>query len=156
IDVNRLWGVDYLPVRPVDFGYPLIAVSGFPTAGDPTSLPIDRIENTYQLTDVLSLVRGSHGIKIGAELRKLEHNGILDVYARGNLLFTGALTGSGLGDLLLGLPTVGIQSQFNNHQALRTFASNFFVQDDWKLRPSLTLNLGLRYEYNTPPTDPRN
>jgi hypothetical protein len=155
-DVNQLWGVNYLPARSVDFGYPAVAVQGFPQVGDLTSLPIDRAENTYQLTDVLSLVRGNHGIKIGAEFRKLEHNGILDIYARGQLSFTGALSGSGMSDLLLGLPTLGIQSQFNNQQTLRVFASNFFVQDDWKLRPNLTLNLGLRYEYNTPPTDPFN
>ncbi len=155
-DVNKLWGVNYLPVRSVDFGYPAIDVTGFPQVGDLTSLPIDRAENTYQLTDVVSLVRGRHGIKVGAELRKLEHNGILDIYARGQMSFTGALTGSGIGDLLMGLPTLGIQSQFNNQQTLRTFSSNFFVQDDWKLRPNFTLNLGLRYEFNAPPTDPTN
>jgi len=155
-DVNKLWGVNYLPLRPVDFGFPAINVTGFPQVGDLTSLPIDRAENTYQLTDVLSLVRGRHGIKIGAELRKLEHNGIDDIYARGQMSFTGALTGSGIGDLLMGLPTLGIQSQFNNQQTLRSFVTNFFVQDDWKLRPNFTLNLGLRYEYNTPPIDPTN
>jgi hypothetical protein len=155
-DVNKLWGVNYLPVRPVDFGYPAINVQGFAQVGDLTSLPIDRAENTYQLTDVLSLSRGRHGIKIGTEFRKLEHNGILDIYARGQINFVGALSGSGMGDLLLGLPTFSIQSQFNNQQTLRSFASNFFVQDDWKLRPNLTVNLGLRYEYNTPPTDPFN
>lgn len=155
-DVNKLWGVNYLPVRPVDFGYPAINVQGFSQVGDLTSLPIDRAENTYQLTDVLSLSRGSHAIKIGTEFRKLEHNGILDIYARGQINFVGALSGSGMGDLLLGLPTFSIQSQFNNQQTLRSFASNFFVQDDWKVRPNLTLNLGLRYEYNTPPTDPFN
>jgi hypothetical protein len=73
-DVNKLWGVNYLPVRPVDFGYPAINVQGFSQVGDLTSLPIDRAENTYQLTDVLSLSRGSHAIKIGTEFRKLEHN----------------------------------------------------------------------------------
>lgn len=155
-DVNTLWGVNYLPTRSLDFGYPAVAVQGFPQVGDLTSLPIDRAENTYQLTDVVSLVRGRHGIKIGAEERKLEHNGILDIYARGQLNFTGALTGSGMGDLLLGLPTLGIQSQFNNQQTLRVLASDFFIQDDWKVLPNLTLNLGVRYEYNTPPTDPFN
>jgi hypothetical protein len=155
-DVNKLWGVNYLPLRPVDFGYPAVNVRGFAQAGDLTSLPIDRAENTYQLTDVLSLARGSHGIKIGTEFRKLEHNGIEDIYARGQINFPGALSGSGMGDLLLGLPTFSIQSQFNNQQTLRSFASNFFVQNDWKVRAKLTLNLGLRYEYNTPPTDPFN
>ena len=155
-DVNKLWGVNYLSDRPLDFGYPSISVSGFPPVGDLISIPIVRTGNTYQMTDELSVVHGRHTIKLGAEFRKIEHNGALDIYARGQMIFTGALSGSGLSDLLLGLPTVGIQSQFNNHQTLRTFATNFFAEDDWKLSPTLTLNLGLRYEYNTPPTDPTN
>jgi len=155
-DVNQLWDVSYLPTRPIDFGYPAVNVQGFAQVGDLTSLPIDRAENTYQVTDVFSLARGVHAIKVGAEFRKLEHNGIEDIYARGQMNFAGALSGSGMSDLLLGLPTFAIQSQFNNQQTLRSSASNFFVQDDWKVRRNLTVNLGLRYEYNSPATDPFN
>jgi hypothetical protein len=155
-DVNKLWGVDYLPTGPVESGYPTISVLGFSQAGDVATLPIDRHDNTYQLSDTVSLVRGNHAIQAGAEFRKLELNGIIQVYTRGSMSFLGALTGTSMGDLLLGLPTFSIQSHQSAPQTLRTFASNFFVQDDWKVRPNLTLNLGLRYEYNTPPTDPTN
>jgi len=155
-NVNTLWGVGYLPTDPIQFGYPSIDVLGLSLAGDVTTLPIDRHTTTYQLNDTLSLVHGNHGIQIGAEFRKIELNGIVDVYARGELAFLGALTGSGIGDLLLGLPTFTLDSQMTAPQTLRTFASNFFIQDDWKVRPNLTLNFGLRYEYNTPPTDPTN
>ena len=99
---------------------------------------------------------GNHGVQVGGELRRIELNGIVDIYARGAISFLGALTGSGLGDLLLGLPTFTLDSQLTAPQTLRTFASDFFIQDDWKVRPNLTFNLGMRYEYNTPPTDPTN
>jgi hypothetical protein len=102
------------------------------------------------------MVRGRHGLKMGAEFRKIGHNGALDVFARGLLIFPGALSGSGISDLLLGFPTAAIHSTFNNQQTLRSTATDFFVQDDWKLRSDLTLSLGLRYEYNTPVTDPTN
>ena len=82
-NVNSLWGVNYLPTDPIQFGYPSIDVLGLSLAGDVTTLPIDRHTTTYQLNDTLSLVRGNHGIQIGAEFRKIELNGIVDVYARG-------------------------------------------------------------------------
>ncbi len=153
-DVNKLWGVDYLPTGPVESGYPSISVLGFSRAGDVATLPIDRHNNTYQLSDTLSLVRGNHAIQAGAEFRKLELNGIIQVYTRGSMSFLGALSGTSMGDLLLGLPTFSIQSHEAAPQTLRSFASNFFAQDEWKVRPNLTLDVGLRYEYNTPPTDP--
>jgi hypothetical protein len=155
-DVNKLWGVNYLPTDPLQFGYPSINVLGFSLAGDVTTLPIDRHITTYQLADNLSLVRGTHDIQIGADFRKIELNGIVDVYARGSLGFFGGITGSGIGDLLLGFPNFTLNSQLTAPQTLRTFASNFYIQDDWKVRPTLTLNFGVRYEYNTPPTDPTN
>lgn len=153
-DVNRLWNVDYLPTRPIEFGYPSISVLGLSDAGDLSSLPIDRHTNTYQLTDQVALVRANHGLQMGAEFRKLELNGIVDIYARGSLSFLGALSGSGIGDLLLGLPTFGILSHSTAPQTLRSFSSNGYIEDAWKVRRDLTLNLGLRYEYNTPTTDP--
>jgi outer membrane receptor protein involved in Fe transport len=153
-DVNALWGVDYLPTRPRDFGFPGITVAGFSRIGDVTQLPIDRAANTYQVTDIVSIIRGNHGIKFGGEMRRMQFNGILDLLARGTMSFPGAISGAGIGDLLLGFPALGIQSQADNTQTQRTTAYNFFAQDDWKVRPSLTLNLGLRYEYNTPVVDP--
>lgn len=155
-NVNQLWGVSYLPTNPLDFGYPAISVSGFSEVGDITSLPIDRFTTTYQLNNTLALVRGNHSIKIGAQLRKIELNGTVAELPRGSLSFLGALTGSGIGDLLLGLPTFTIDAQSSAPQTLRTFEFGFFAQDDWKVTPNLTLNLGLRYEYNSPATDPTN
>jgi len=155
-DVNKLWGVNYLPTQARDFGYPAINVAGFSFAGDVTQIPIERAATTYQVGDTVSIVRGSHGLKFGADVRKIQQNGILDLLSRGSISFAGAISGSGIGDLLLGFPTFTIQSQSNNPQTQRTSSFDFFAQDDWKVTRKLSLNLGLRYEINTPPTDPSN
>ena len=95
-------------------------------------------------------------MKIGGEFRALQLNGYVEIYDRGQINFTGALTGSGIGDLLLGLPTLGIKSTYTGPQTLRTKSESGYVQDDWKVARNLTLNLGLRYEYDSPATDPTN
>lgn len=82
-------------------------------------------------------------------------DGYLDHFTRGSLTFSGALTGTGIGDLLLGLPSFAIKSEADNRQSLRTTAYNLFAQDDWRLTHKLSLSLGVRYEYNTPPVDPQ-
>jgi len=152
-DVGREWGVSWLNVRPRDFGYPLINVQGFSSIGDATPLPLGRTGNTYQLTETLQIQRGKHLLKVGADARRQEANGFLDYFSRGQLTFGGALTGAGLGDLLLGFPQTAIQSQFDNQQTLRSYFSGLFFQNDWRVARRLTLNLGLRHEYFSPPTD---
>lgn len=155
-DVNKLWGLNYLPTLARDFGYPSVSVAGFSQVGDVTELPIVRAENTFQVSDTLSMVRGAHSIKVGADVRRIQQNGVLDIYSRGALSFSGNISGSGISDVLLGYPTFDIQSQANNPQAQRTTAVGTFVQDDWKVTRQLTLNLGLRYDYFSPPVDPHN
>lgn len=152
-DIGREWGVNWLNVRPRDFGYPLFNVQGFSAVGDATPLPIERYSNTYQLTESLQMHRGRHLFKFGGDVRRQEVNGYLDYFARGQLTFGGALTGSGIGDLLLGFPQTAIQSQFDNPQTLKSYFTGLWFQDDWKVSPRLTLNLGLRYEYFMPPVD---
>jgi hypothetical protein len=155
-NVDTLWGVNYLPTAPLQLGYPAISVSGFSSLGDQVALPIDRFTTTYQLGDTLSLNRGQHNWKFGAQIRKIALNGTISQLPRGSISFLGAITGTGIGDLLAGFPAFAVDAQQSAPQTLRTFQTDVFAQDDWRLRPNLTLNFGVRYEYNTPPTDPTN
>jgi hypothetical protein len=154
IDAGKLWNVSWLNVPARDFGYPMINVTGFSLVGDQTQTPINRHTNTIQLREDLTVIRGNHALKFGAEVRNVRLNGSLDYFARGQLSFSGAISGSPVTDVLLGYPSFSIQSQFDNPQTMRTTAYNAYVQDDWKVLRNLTVNAGLRYEYNTPPTDP--
>jgi hypothetical protein len=155
-DVGALWGVAWLSVPSRDLGFPALTVAGLSHVGDLTQLPLSRHSNAWQIADGFAMVRGSHGLKIGGEIRYTRLNATLDYYTRGSLSFLGAISGSGLSDLLLGLPSFALQSQSNNPQRLRTTAYDAYVQDDWKIARRLTLNLGLRYEFDTPPADPAN
>lgn len=152
-DVGRLWSVDWLNVRTRDFGYPFFNIAGFSAVGDVTQLPLSRTTNHFHISESIAIGRGRHSVRAGVEVARAYLNGFLDFFARGSLSFSGAISGSGISDLLLGLPSFGIQSQFDNPQRLRSTATRLFVQDDWKLRHDLTLNVGLRYEYDTPPVD---
>lgn len=155
-NVNEAWGVNYLPSGALYGGYPSISVSGFSELGDLTALPINRFTNTYQIAEVLSISHGGHSLKFGTDLREIQLNGTVAELPRGSISFLGGISGSGIGDLLLGYPSLTIDAQPSPPQTLRTFQSGFFVQDNWKVTPSLTFNLGLRYEYDSPPTDPTN
>jgi hypothetical protein len=154
VDVNAVWGVKYFPTLSRDFGYPSMAIAGYSPVGDVTSLPIIRTATTSQFVEGLSIVRGSHALKIGGEVRNVRQTGILDLLTRGSLTFSGAISGAGIADLLLGFPSFALQSKADNIQTQRTTAYGAFLQDDWKVARILTLNIGLRYEFNTPPTDP--
>src|SRR5260370_19531528 len=68
-DVGRLWGVDWLNIRPRDFGYPLLNIAGYSSAGDPTQIPISRHISTYQILEDVSLLPGHHTLLLSAELR---------------------------------------------------------------------------------------
>jgi hypothetical protein len=153
VDVNRLWGVSYLPQNPAEFGYPAVNVQGFSPVGDVTSLPINRVATTYLVSDSVAWTRGTHGFKAGVQLSRSQMNGLVDLLSRGSISFSGAMTGSGAADLLLGFPTFALQARVNNPQHQRIGASAAYFQDEWKARPSFTLNLGLRYEYDSPMVD---
>jgi hypothetical protein len=156
VDVGKLWNVDWLNLPSRDFGYPSITVNGFSQIGDNTGYPILRQANTYQLTDGIALDRGRHLWKFGGEIRWLQLNGRVDLLSRGSISFPGYMSGTGLSDLLLGLPSFAMQAQVNNPIHLRSTAYAGYIQDNWKLRPNLTLNAGLRYEYDSPAIDPSN
>lgn len=155
-NVGSLWGVNWLNLPSRDYGYPIISVSGFPQVGDNFSFPNLRHTNTYQIADSFTLIHGRNTFKLGADVRKLQLNGHLDELVRGSMSFYGGISGSPLSDLLLGYPSFGLQAQANNPIRLRSMSYDTYFQDDLRILPNLVLNVGGRYEINTPATDPTN
>ena len=144
----------------VNWGIPRLEVQGFPFGrieiGPPwsESTPGLFAQNTYEFRDTLSKIVGNHGMKFGVELRREQDNNNLVGGARPDYVF------QTMWDLANGAPIfeqVDVNPQTggapNAARSLRTPYYGAFVQDDWKIRPNLTLNLGLRWEYFSPPTE---
>ncbi|HVI08379.1 MAG TPA: TonB-dependent receptor [Candidatus Binatia bacterium] len=148
------------PVNPLDYGFPYIQVTGFDSLGEPDTAPENSVINTVQLSDDFSWSpdwnSGKHNFKFGGEYRQVRDSGYFALYTRGQWLFTGIATGNSLTDLLLGAPQATLFGQGSPSAQMRTSSWNFYGLDDLRLTPRLTLNLGLRYEYNTPIVEAHN
>lgn len=132
-----------------------ITVSGYSPIGDEYNNPQHSTTNVFQLNEALTYSRGRHLMKAGVDFRDLQQNAFRDVQARGFMAFSdyGQVTGNGLADLLLEFLTYSGGAHLNNPQYLRARSWNGFMQDSFRVSPNVTLLLGVRYEYNTPPVD---
>lgn len=157
VDVAARWNIPWLrDLEPRDRGYPFFNVQGYSPVGDATPLPLLRYTTTGQILEDVSYFTGRHGLKFGFQARNTRANGNLDLLARGSITLSGQITGAGIGDLLLGFPTFSLQAKLDNTQSLRTTTYAAYVQDELRITSKLNFTFGLRYEYNTPATDPYN
>ena len=118
--------------------------------GVPT-LTTTQPNNTWQFSDNFSKVAGAHSLKFGGEFRNLQINERNVCAPNGDFSFNGGITGVDFADYLIGATAVGGYNQCSQ-QFLdsRTRYGGAYAQDSWKLRPNLTLNLGLRWEVSMP------
>ncbi len=159
VNVSGQLGFPGVPFTNINGGLPQLTFGdgSAPTLGSPTYLPSVEVQNTYVLSDNLNWVKGKHTLKFGAEIRREEFTIFQPASPRGNESFGTTLSdnpanpgtgGSGLASFLLGLSSGGGINNLHNVDYFRPLYS-FYTQDDWKLTPKLTLNLGLRYELFT-------
>lgn len=143
--------------------FPNFAPAGFSPLGSSSQERQQYPVTVYQLVDNFSQSIGRHTIKYGAEARRsMDHEVSLST-ASGSLSFatqpTGqpgnAATGNGLASFLVGFPTAFNAAQTEPVTRVSWYLAGF-VQDDWTIRPRLTLNLGVRWETDTPIKDENN
>ncbi len=115
---------------------------------------------SYQWFTTLQKVKGSHILNAGFDLRRYDANSLDPGYSSGTFTFgtdwitagTGSPApsfGGSMAAFLMGLPSSG-QYDVNTAYAYRSYLFGYFLQDDWRVKPNLTVNLGLRIEHETP------
>jgi Carboxypeptidase regulatory-like domain/TonB dependent receptor len=129
---------------------PTVVVNGFQTLGNPSLQ--QRLQVPFigdEIVDNLSWQHGKHQVKFGFEYR---YNINVDRYsptAGGDFTFTNKVTGSSLASLLLGrVYSASLQENESLHSRANSYGA--FIQDDWRVTPNFTLNVGLRYDLDSP------
>jgi hypothetical protein len=151
---NASVGLPTLSTNSRDAGLSLISIAGYSPIGHEYNNPQESTSDTFQISDTATAAFGAHLFKAGVEWYGIHQSAYRDVQARGFLTFIQqAYTGNALADLLLGLPVLTGGARLDNPQNLRTSSFSLFAHDDWRARRRLTLSLGLRYDYTTPPAD---
>jgi hypothetical protein len=142
---------------PGRFGLPLIKITGFDALGTPFSLPGRETATMWQLKDVFSQTIHKTDLKAGADFRRVLSNSMNEAGTRGRIFFDGSVLGDPLADFLAGLPagdTGILRGDTRRGLALNYFS--WFAQADIRINQRLTLNTGLRYEFNGVPREEQN
>ncbi len=139
-------------------GLPFVNVSGGFNIGNGWEGELPQVGNSFQFSDNLSWVKGTHTLKFGADTRRSRFDQTLYYNVSGNFTFNSSGTNavSYLNDNYPGyfLGLVDTYSQGSaQRENVRSTGLYLFAQDSWKIKPNLTLNYGLRWELDTPLTD---
>jgi hypothetical protein len=164
-NVSTKLGVTNINVNSATTGltdvYPIM--DGYASLGDSTWEPGTTVFNDFQEAAILSYAKGTHSFKAGVSLMRRQLNQLQEgPYPVGNFLFGyDGMFGMGIpnnpmADLLYGVALEGQRQNNLVPSYPRFWEVGGFVQDDWRLTPKITLNLGVRYDVFTPETDAQN
>ncbi|MDQ2901581.1 MAG: carboxypeptidase-like regulatory domain-containing protein, partial [Acidobacteriota bacterium] len=113
-------------------------------AGIGTGGPLRNSNPLFSFKDDFSLTRGNHTLKAGTEILYFRKNEINYANEQGTFNFNGGVTGYSVSDFLIGRAFTYIETGTDPGNEVMASDREFYVQDDWKVSTSLTLNLGLR------------
>ena len=129
-----------------DIGLPQISITGFNfNLGGPAGFPQGRADMTVVLSDTVSYLRGNHSFKFGGEARRFYNNNFT--------LDTGTFTFPNVNLFLTGNANAFSVTLGDRSSAIIQNAWGVYAQDNWKVRPNVTLELGIRYDWNMTPTE---
>ncbi len=150
-------GIQGTTTVPAFLGFPNFKASGYASLGDNASDPIQFVVNDYDGSDVVTWNKGRHTLRIGGDIFHVQLFQPTNTDKNGAFTYNGKFTSSGtadaLADMLAGYPATSLlmTGGIVNHLFQTNYAG--FVQDDLKAFNRLTLNLGIRYELQTLPSE---
>jgi Carboxypeptidase regulatory-like domain len=148
----------------VDFGIPRTEIQGLPLPGgmrirygvqQGDATPGIFAQNQFAFRDMVTTVHGKHAVKFGVDADRLQDNSVENGNARPDYTFNGFwnfVNGTPIYEAIGVNPSTGGPADIKP-EYFRSADVGLFVQDDWKMRHNLTINLGLRWEYFGPPTE---
>jgi len=157
------YGLNTGVTNPLNFGLPEIEIGGFTQLGNESGWPLFTTPNrTFQFSDGVSYTHGAHTFRFGGEIRRGSTDNIRDRAGKGTVIFSGGSTpgfpinpttglpnSTALEDFLAGFPSTGTIFVGNSERKVHFWSFAWYVADDWRVTPRLSVNLGLRYELNT-------
>lgn len=153
----RALGFDYDSASSIGQGPPFFNLAGYSPIGGAITGPRTSVQNTYEVHDGLSQLRGNHWIKVGAEYRRNQLNLFQSIAPNAFFIFASSFpTNDAFANLLLGAPVVFYQGRGDFTRYVRNWSAGFYYQDEWHAKSRLTVNYGMRYEIINPNTETRN
>ena len=163
-NVVKALGINLPSDNPLYWGVPNVNITGLSGLGEESDAPFINNDKTIQFVDNFTWTVSKHSFKLGGEIRHVIYDQIGGVVTRGRFAFDGRYTqnplapaasrgGAAFADFLLG--------NFNRSEAqvgapIANFRSNYFAlyaQDSWRVGSNVTMNYGLRWEYDQPFVD---
>jgi hypothetical protein len=148
--VGELGIQDFPHPGPEAWGIPNVTLNNFSGFGDDTEGPYVNHNASFQWTDDLSWTVGRHALKFGGEVRRDRFNQTGNQFARGAFTISGDATGFDFSDFLLGYTSQDEAALALAVAQFRATSYALYVDDVFKIRPNLTINYGLRYEFVPP------
>jgi hypothetical protein len=157
VNVNQAFGQPNINISLKDSGLAPVTISGAGNNLGQTT-PIHYLENTFQYNGAVTWTRGRHNIKMGAGVIRRQFTVTNIDQGKGAWTFSNFATF--LSQYVPNSPFAGYSTVSRQNIVIlphyRTWEPHVYVQDDWRLAPKLTVNLGLRYDYFTPFTEVKN
>ncbi len=132
---------------------PNVSISGLAPLGDSSFIPLIDLTNVFQYSGSVSEMKGSHSLKYGAILIRRQIENQQNASGAGAFSFSPRAGVLALTNFFNGNVTSVSRAAQLTPRYLRAWEPSFYAQDDWRVTPGLTLNLGLRYDIITPVTD---
>lgn len=135
---------------------PYVSPSGLTSLGPDGAIPIDRAQNQIRAAAQIRRTEGAHELTAGFGLTRRQINGRETDVHRGYFSFGNDFGASGITNLRLGRPTLTIRSIGDTHRGFRSWESQFYAGDKWRVNPRLNLHYGLRWQPVTKPVEINN